>query len=181
MEVALSVRWKDLVQEVLLVLNESRLNHLPQPLSSINVYAHKHALNVVFDRAEEAADECPCTEDGRPRSKQRTPPTQVKSLVFASAEGGWMESMFAVKAHIRVDTKHGIRLHSHVRLKATSKAENRFVSTPVLDGLVVVANKGEYRIRLMQPAPPELEAMDWLIYSAGSIGEVSFICNSEGS
>lgn len=172
MEVALSVRWKDLVQEVLLVLNESRLNYLPQPLPPVDVYAHKHALNVVFDRAEEAADECPCTEDGRPRLKQQIPPTQVKSLVFASA-GGWTESMFAVKAHIRVDAKHGIRLHSHVRLKATSHAENSFLNTPVLDGLVVVASRGEYRIKLMQPAPPELEKMDWLIYSAGSIGAVS--------
>jgi regulator of nonsense transcripts 1 len=165
MQVALSVRAKELVQEVLLVLNDSRLNHLTQPIPPNLVYAHKHALNVVFDRAEEAADECPCTDDGRPRSRQQTRPAQI-TLAFKDGP----HSPFIVKGNIRVDQKHSIRLHSHIRLKATSKPENRFINTPVLDGLVIVANKGEYRFRLMQPAPQELEKMDWLVYDAGSIG-----------
>ncbi|KAJ3528070.1 hypothetical protein NMY22_g9549 [Coprinellus aureogranulatus] len=164
MRIALSVRAKDMVQEVLLVLNDSRLNHLPQPLSNAQAYGHKHALNVVFDRAEEAADECPCTDDGRPRARQQTRPTQI-TLKFKDGP----HSPFIVKGDIRVDAKHSIRLHSHVRFKATSKPDNRFLSTPVLDGLVIVANRGEYRFRLMQPAPQELEKMDWLIYNAGSI------------
>lgn len=167
MQVALSVRAKEMMQEVLLVLNDCRLNHLPQPLSPAQAYAHKHALNVVFDRAEEAADECPCTDDGRPRARQQTRPTQI-TLAFKDGS----HSPFVVKGAIRVDAKHTIRLHSHVRFKATSKPDNRFINTPVLDGLVIVANRGEYRFRLMQPAPQELEKMDWLIYDAGSIGQL---------
>ncbi|KAF5334777.1 hypothetical protein D9611_012906 [Ephemerocybe angulata] len=164
MTTSLSVRAKTLVQEALLVLHESRLNYLPQPLPNEIVYVHKHALNIVFDRAEEASDECPCNEDGRPRAKQAVPPAQV-TLFFASTS----ESPYAIKGDIRVDAKHSIRLHSHVRFKATSKPDNQFINTPVLDGQVIVANRGEYRFKLMQPAPPELNHMDWLVYSAGSI------------
>ena len=169
MRVALTVRWKGLVQEVLLVLNENRLNQLPQPLSPEDVYAHKHALNVAFDRAEEADDECPTNEDGNPRRQKGFTPLQI-ALRFANGP----TDRYHLKAAIRLDTKHSIRLHSHVRLKAISKPENRFVKTLVLDGLVTLAFRGDYGIELMQPAPPELEQMDWVVYNAGSIRKCLF-------
>jgi regulator of nonsense transcripts 1 len=31
--------------------------------------------------------------------------------------------------------------------------------------------KGELKIELMHPPPPEMEAMDWNLYNAGIIGE----------
>ena len=159
---ALSVRSSQLVQEVLLVMNDIRLAHCPQ--TPVLEYGHKHALGVVFDRAEEAADECPCNEDGRPR-KQRNPPSQT-NLTFVP------DDTTHVMATLRVDAKTAIRLHSHVRLQATSKAENRWIDAPVLDGLVVQAMKGELKIKLLQPAPPETERMDWVVFNAGSIGKV---------
>ncbi|KAH6906119.1 RNA-directed RNA polymerase [Coprinopsis sp. MPI-PUGE-AT-0042] len=151
MLVALSVRSHNLAREVLLVLHESRLNQRPQPLSPSDRYMHKHSLNIVVDRAEEAGDECPCNDDGQPR-KQRTPPAQVK-LSFVDS------NHTLVKAAIRLDARTNARLHSHVRLKATSKAENKWLTLPM--------NRGEMVIELKQPAPPELERMDWVIYDAG--------------
>ncbi|EKM53816.1 uncharacterized protein PHACADRAFT_125775, partial [Phanerochaete carnosa HHB-10118-sp] len=68
---ALCVRSFEVVQEVLLVLHESRTAQ--QDVPAIEAYAHKHALAIVFDRAEEAADACPCDEQGRPR-RQKTAP-----------------------------------------------------------------------------------------------------------
>ncbi|KIK00426.1 hypothetical protein K443DRAFT_611821 [Laccaria amethystina LaAM-08-1] len=156
---ALSVRSSQLVQEVLLVMNDIRLAHCPQ--TPVLEYGHKHALGVVFDRAEEAADECPCNEDGKPR-KQRNPPSQT-NLTFVP------DDTTHVMATLRVDAKTAIRLHSHVRLQATSKAENRWIDAPVLDGLVVQAMKGELKIKLLHPAPPETERMDWVVFNAGSI------------
>lgn len=156
---ALSVRSQQLAQEVLLVLNDCRVE------GEENValrYGYKHALAVAFDTAEEAADECPCNGDGRPR-RQKTPPTQTR-LTQATAEN------LTVKAAIRVDARTGARLHSHVRLEASSKPENRWISIPVLDGLVVQAGKGELSIQLLHPPPPEMERMDWNLYTAGSVG-----------
>ena len=49
MLISLSVRSKQLV------LNDCRLQHSPE--SAAAAYGHKHALGVVFDRAEGAADE----------------------------------------------------------------------------------------------------------------------------
>ncbi|KAF8877847.1 RNA dependent RNA polymerase-domain-containing protein [Gymnopilus junonius] len=158
---AMSVRAKTLVQEVLLVLNDSRLEHCEE--SPVNAYGHKHALGVAFDRAEEAADECPCNEDGRPRKKMRVPPSHAK-LTFGPkySENG------EVIANIRIDARNSIRLHSHVRLQAASKAENRWIEAPIMDGVVVQAEKGQLKINLFHPAPPEMEAMDWNMYDAGS-------------
>ena len=160
---SLSVRSKQLVQEVLLVLNDSRLRYSPD--SAAAAYGHKHALGVVFDRAEEAADECPCNDDGRPRKKQRVPPSHAK-VTFGP---DYLESGQVI-ATIRIDAKNSIRLHSHVRLQAASKAENRWLEAPIMDGVVTQALKGELKINLFHPGPPEMELMDWNIYDAGSIG-----------
>ncbi|KXN84461.1 putative RNA-dependent RNA polymerase 1 [Leucoagaricus sp. SymC.cos] len=155
---ALSVRSPQLTQEVLLVLNDCRVEG---ELDGARRYGYKHALAVAFDTAEEAADECPCNEDGRPR-RQKTPPTQTR-LSHVNGDG------FTVKAAIRVDARTAARLHSHVRLEASSKPENRWISIPVLDGLVIHAGKGELKIELLHPPPPEMENMDWNLYTAGSI------------
>ena len=66
---SLSVRSSGLVQEVLLVLNECRADVISR--SPMMEYAHKHALGITFDRTEEAADECPCNDQGRPRKAER--------------------------------------------------------------------------------------------------------------
>ena len=163
---SLSVRSKQLVQEVLLVLNDCRLQHSPK--SAAAAYGHKHALGVVFDRAEEAADECPCNDDGRPRKKQKVPPSHAK-VTFSP---DYLENGQVI-ATIRVDSKTSIRLHSHVRLQAASKAENRWLEAPIMDGVVTQASKGELKINLFHPGPPEMEAMDWNLYDAGSIGVFS--------
>jgi regulator of nonsense transcripts 1 len=161
---ALSVRAKNLVQEVLLVLNDSRLQHCPDSLA--DAYGHKHALGVAFDRAEEAADECPCNEDGRPRKKRQVAPASAK-LKF----GPNYLTNGEVIATVRIDAKSSVRLHSHVRLQAASKAENRWINAPIMDGVVVQSLKGELKINLLHPAPPEMEVMDWNLYDAGSIGK----------
>ena len=160
---ALSVRATNLVQEILLVLNESRLEHCPE--SPAAAYGHKHALRVAFDRAEEAADECPCNEDGRPRKKQKVAPAQAK-LKF----GPDYHTSGQVIATTRIDARSSVRLHSHVRLQAASKAENR-IDVPIMDGVVTQSLKGELKIDLLHPAPPEMEVMDWNMYDAGSIGK----------
>jgi len=156
----LSVRSPQLVQEVLLVLNDSRTSSIHE--SSALRYAHKHALAVAFDRAEEAADECPCNEDGKPR-RQRTPPTIV-NLSFVPDDPN------QVKATVRIDSRTAVRLHSHVRLQAASKAENRWIEAPILDGIVVQASKGEMTIEVFYPPPPEMQHMKWNMYNAGSTG-----------
>ena len=163
---SLSVRSKQLVQEVLLVLNDCRLHHSPE--SAAAAYGHKHALGVVFDRAEEAADECPCNDDGRPRKKQKVAPSHAK-VTF----GPEYQESGQVIATIRVDARTSIRLHSHVRLQAASKAENRWLEAPIMDGVVTQASKGELKINLFHPGPPEMEVMDWNLYDAGSIGVYS--------
>ncbi|KAG5653862.1 hypothetical protein H0H81_009941 [Sphagnurus paluster] len=158
---ALSVRSKQLVQEVLLVLNDCRINIDDGVLTPSMRYGCKFALSIAFDCAEEAADECPCDDSGKPK-RQRTPPTQVK-LSFIHDDPAH------IRAVVRVDAATPVRLHSHIRLQASSKAANRWTETLVLDGLVVVAAKGELKISLFHPAPPEMEQMDWNMYNAGII------------
>lgn len=165
---AQSIRGKTLVQEVLLVLNEKRIEHCPS--SPKNDYGHKHALGVAFDRAEDAAEECPCNEDGRPHKKMRVPPSHAK-LQF----GPDYVDKGEVTATIRIDAKTAVRLHSHVRLQAASRAENRWIDAPIMDGLVVQATKGQLKIKLLHPAPPEMEVMDWNLYDAGTTGTLMFI------
>ncbi|KIM35856.1 hypothetical protein M413DRAFT_325858 [Hebeloma cylindrosporum] len=161
---ALSVRAKDLVQEVLLVLNDSRLQYCPD--SPAATYGHKHALSIAFDRAEEAADECPCNKDGRPRKMQKVAPAQAK-LKF----GPDYLTSGQVIATTRIDARSSIRLHSHVRLRAASKADGWLDVHTVMDGVVTHSSKGELKINLLQPAPPEMEVIDWNMYDAGSTGK----------
>ncbi|KAK0493854.1 RNA-directed RNA polymerase [Armillaria luteobubalina] len=160
MQTALSVRAPQVVQEVLFVLNDSRAT-LPD-IPPEQKYGNKFALGIAFDRAEEAADECPCNEDGRPR-KQRTAPVKTTMQHVP-------ENPLQVKVPIRVDSRTPIRLHSHVRLQAASEVEKTAtVEVPVLDGVVVQSLKGEMTIELQHPPPPEMERMDWNMYNAGSI------------
>ncbi|KAF9556779.1 RNA-directed RNA polymerase [Agrocybe pediades] len=158
---ACSIRAQNLIQEILLVLSDSRLKHCPE--SPITSYGHKYALGVTFDRAEEAADECPCNEDGRPRKKMRVAPSHAK-LKF----GPDYLKTGEVLVTIRLDARTNVRLHSHVRLQAASKPENRWIDAPIMDGLVVQSGKGEMKVHLQHPAPPEMEEMDWNLYDAGS-------------
>jgi hypothetical protein len=194
---ALCIRATNVVQEVLLVLNDTRL---ADPDSSpLAKYAQKYALGVAFERAEEAADECPCDETGKP-AKQRSTPPRVKLHRFKEKDDSKQkgkdkqkdvetqkdtnkqkdtdkkkdkdkESDNIVKADIRIDYPSSVRLHSLVRLQAASKAEKGWVAPWAMDGIVVGAIKGELKIELLHPAPSEMEEMDWLLFNAGSIGE----------
>jgi regulator of nonsense transcripts 1 len=159
---ACSVRSQELVQEVLLVLNDCRLA-FGDDSDVARRYGEKHALAIAFDRAEEAFEECPCDEDGKPK-RQRTAPAHTR---LSPVDG---EALY-VRAPIRIDAKSAVRLHSHVRLQAASKPDNRWIESIVMDGVVVQAMKGELKIELMHPPPPEMEAMDWNLYNAGIIGE----------
>ncbi|KAJ7258423.1 RNA dependent RNA polymerase-domain-containing protein [Mycena haematopus] len=158
-----SVRSQELVQEVLLVLNDCRLAYGDNS-DIARRYGEKHALAIAFDRAEEAFEECPCDEDGKPK-RQRTAPAHTK---LSYVEG---EEALCVRAPMRIDAKSPVRLHSHVRLQAASKPDNRWIESIVLDGVVVQSTKGELKIELMHPPPPEMEIMDFNLYNAGSTGK----------
>ncbi|KAJ7446567.1 RNA-directed RNA polymerase [Mycena latifolia] len=154
-----SVRAQELVQELLLVLNDCRFTS-GDTSDVARRYAEKHALAIAYDRAEEAFEECPCDEDGKPR-RQRTAPAHTR-LSYVEGEG------LRVKAPLRIDAPTAVRLHSHVRLQAASKPDNRWIESIVLDGVVVQSMKGELTIELMHPPPPEMEVIDWNLYNAGS-------------
>ncbi|TFY59052.1 hypothetical protein EVG20_g7930 [Dentipellis fragilis] len=158
--VPLCVRSPQLVQEMLFVLNECRASSNDHPPSMI--YAHKQALGVAFDRAEEAGEECPCDEEAGRRSS-RTAPALVP---LHAIEGKPYDAI----ADIRVDSTSSIRLHSHVRLRAASKPEKGHLEPAVLDGVVGVAKAGEVSISLMHTPPPEFAEMHWYLYNAGSVG-----------
>lgn len=162
---SLSVRPKDLVQEVLLVLHECRAGVMSR--SSMMEYAHKHALGIAFDRAEEAAEECPCNDQGRPKKpKGRGPAPATVRLVPVPDEPT------KAIAHVRIDDPTAVRIHSHVRLQAVSDPEKGWVGgKPVVDAVVVVAKKGEMTMELQYPLPPEYARMQWRMYNAGSVGE----------
>ncbi|KAJ7639973.1 RNA dependent RNA polymerase-domain-containing protein [Mycena polygramma] len=151
-----SVRAQELVQEVLLVLNDCRLS-CESDLAFR--YGAKHALAIAFDRAEDAFAECPCDEDGKPK-RQRTAPAHTRLTPVE-------DEPLCVKAPLRIDAKSDVRLHSHVRLQAASKPDNRWVEAIVLDGVVVQSSKGDVKVELMHPPPPEMEEMDWNLYHAG--------------
>lgn len=68
------VRGHQTVQETLMVLHEQR-NRVES--SADAEYAHHRALQVAFERAEEAFESCPCDEQGRP-TRQRTVPIRVR-------------------------------------------------------------------------------------------------------
>ena len=162
---SLSVRSPELVQEVLLVLHECRASVMSR--SPMMEYAHKHALGITFDRAEEAADECPCNDQGRPKKpKGRRPAPATVRLVPEPDEPT------QVIAHVRVDEPTQVRIHSHVRLQAASDPEKGWVGgKQVVDAVVVLARKGEMKMELQYPLPPEYERMQWRMYNAGSVGE----------
>jgi hypothetical protein len=159
---ALCIRAPGVVQEVLLVLNDTRMGSPANTAPA--TYAHAHALGVAFERAEEAAEECPCDENGKP-AKQRTSPPRVRLHRDKDAEKDRL-----VRADIRLDFPSAVRLHSLVRLQAASKPEKGWVTPWAMDGTVVQAQKGELKIELLHPAPAEMEQMDWLLFNAGSIG-----------
>lgn len=159
---AMSVRSQQLVQEMLLVLNDARTSSSTE-VTPVQKYGDKNVLGIAFDRAEEAADECPCNDEGKPR-RQRTPPVQTKLVLDPETESH-------VKGTIRIDAPTQIRLHSHVRLQAASREESLGLAPPILDGLVVGGQKGEVVVDLLHPPPVELARMDWNMYHAGSIGK----------
>jgi hypothetical protein len=166
---ALCIRPSQVVQEVLLVLHDIRFanpNNTPAA-----TYAHKHALGVAFERTEEAADEAPCDETGKP-TKQRTAPPRVKLHHIVSEDD---DDKMQVRADIRIDMASNIRLHSLVRLQAASHPEKGWASPWMMDGLVVQSQKGEAKIELLHPPPSEMEDIDWLLYNAGSIGKLTLI------
>ena len=162
---SLSVRSSELVQEVLLVLHECRAGVISR--SPMMEYAHKHALGITFDRAEEAADECPCSDQGRPRkSRGRGPGPATVRLVPVPDEPT------QVMAHVRIDEPTAVRIHSHVRLQAISDPEKGWVGgKPVVDAVVILAKKGEMKMELQYPLPPEYAQMQWRMYNAGSVGK----------
>lgn len=162
---SLSVRSSELVQEVLLVLHECRAGVMSR--SPMMEYVHKHALGIVFDRAEEAADECPCNDQGRPRkARGRGPPPAIVRLVPVPDEPT------QVTAQVRIDEPTAVRIHSHVRLQAVSDPEKGWVGgKPVVDAVVVLAMKGEMKMELQYPLPPEYAKMQWRMYNAGSVGK----------
>jgi len=162
---SLSVRSSELVQEVLLVLHECRAGVMSR--SAMREYVHKQALGIVFDRAEEAADECPCNDQGRPRKPRgRGPPPATVRLVPVPDEPT------QVIAHVRIDEPTPVRIHSHVRLQAISDPEKGWAGgRPVVDAVVILSLKGEMKMELQYPLPPEYAQMQWRMYHAGSMGK----------
>lgn len=159
--VTLAIRAPQQVTETLLVLHECR--EVVRAESPAKEYVHKQALAVTIDRAQEAADVCPCDEDGKIK-RQRSAPTVVPLL---PAE----EDDLHIIAHIRVDSPTTIRLHSHVRFRAASKPEKGDMESPILDGLVTLSESGEIRVRLVHRPPPEFARMQWYLYDVGSVGK----------
>lgn len=162
---SLSARSSELVQEVLLVLHECRADVMSR--SPMMEYAHKHALGITFDRTEEAADECPCNDQGRPRkARGKSSPPAIVRLVPVEDEPT------QVIANVRIDDTTSVRIHSHVRLQAVSDPEKGWVGgRPVVDAVVILARKGEMKMELQYPLPPEYAQMQWRMYNAGSVGK----------
>ncbi|KAH9833398.1 RNA dependent RNA polymerase-domain-containing protein [Rhodofomes roseus] len=176
--IALSVRAPTVMQELLLIMHESRTS--VRSRSPDMEYAHKFALGVAFDRAEEAADACPCDDTGRPK-RQRTAPIRA-TLVPPKPPQSQNEDdtvvvvdnaldLKHVVAHVRVDAQTPIRIHSHVRLRLASPVEGPRVEAGgvMLDATVTRATRGELYLELKHPLPPEYARVDWYIYNAGSI------------
>ncbi|KAJ3981779.1 RdRP-domain-containing protein [Lentinula detonsa] len=157
--VTISIRAPQQVTETLLVLHECR--EVVRATSPAKEYAHKQALAVTIDRAQEAADVCPCDEDGKIK-RQRSAPTVVPLFPVE-------EDVLHVIAHIRVDSPTSVRLHSHVRFRAASKPQKGEMESDILDGLVTLSESGEIRVRLVRRPPPEFERMQWYLYDVGSV------------
>ncbi|KAF5390123.1 hypothetical protein D9757_003870 [Collybiopsis confluens] len=157
--VTIAIRAPQQVQETLIVLHECRQELWVQ--SPSKEYAHKEALAVAVDRAQEAEDTCPCDEDGRIR-RQRSAPITVPLLPVEGED-------FQVIAHIRVDSPSTVRLHSHVRFRAASKPEKGDIESTILDGLVTLSESGEIRVKLIRRPPPEFSRIQWYLYDVGSV------------
>ncbi|KAE9396457.1 RdRP-domain-containing protein [Gymnopus androsaceus JB14] len=153
------IRAPQQVQETLLVLYECRDEVRAQ--SPQKEYVHKQALSVAVDRAQEAADACPCDDDGKIK-RQRQAPITVPLFPHE-------DDQFNVIAHVRVDSSSSIRLHSHVRFRAASKPEKGDLELAILDGLVTLSESGEIRVRLVNVPPPEFERIQWYLYDVGSV------------
>lgn len=174
--IALSVRAPTVMQELLLVMYESRSSVRSTSLAM--EYTHKFALGVAFDRAEEAADACPCDDAGRPK-RQRTAPiraTLVPPKAAQNQDGDTVNAEDTVRlkhvvAHIRVDAQSAIRIHSHVRLRLASPVEGPDVEVGsiMVDAIVTRATRGELYLEVKHPLPPEYARVDWYVYNAGSI------------
>lgn len=164
-----TVRAPQLFQEVLMTLHDSRATVFSQ--DNLSGYAHIKALGVVFDRAEEAADTCPCDDAGRPK-RQRTPPIHatLRPSKTSPDDDPNPELSFKtlVTACIRVDAQTNVRLHSHVRLKVASPAESSVLPATIVDAIVIRASRGELLLDVNYPLPPEWDTIDWLLYDAGS-------------
>ena len=165
---SLSVRSSGLVQEVLLVLHECRTCRAhTAPPSPMVEYANKQALGIALNRAEEAADESPCDDRGQPRKpKGRGPAPATVRLVSVPDEPT------KVIAQVQIDEPTAVGIHSHVRLQAISDPEKGWVGgKPVVDAVVISARKGEMKMELQYPLPPEYAQMQWRMYNAGSVGK----------
>ena len=176
---ALTIRAPQTAQEMLLVLHEIRSNEQDLPL--VAQYAHSHSLAVAFDRAEEADDSCPCDEQGRPKRQREAPiatklrlvppprsrPGELEPETPATSEPYTIPTQ--VMAHVRVDLKVPIRIHSHVRLRVASSPEHSTLPPAIVDAVAVRASRGEICLDVLQPLPPEWVEVDWHLYPAGSI------------
>jgi len=158
---SLSVRSSGLVQEVLLVLHECRADVICQ--SPMIEYAHKQVLGITFDRAEEASDECPCDDQGRPKK------AGGRTVRLVSVPDEPTQAI----AHVRIGERTPVRIHSHVRLQAVMdpKEGERIGGKPVVDAVVILVRTGEMKLELQYPLPPEYAQMQWTMYHAGSVGE----------
>jgi len=157
---AMSIRSLELCREVMVVMSDSRAIH--DNNSPMLGYAHKHGLAIACDRAEEAADACPCDDFGKPTKRGKAP---ASVAVFFDKE-----ETFVVHVHIRVDREFPVRLGSHVRLRASLAAENDNTDLEriIMDGVVTQSGRGQLRVELFHAPPPETEDMGWLMYVAGS-------------
>ncbi|PCH35526.1 RNA-directed RNA polymerase [Wolfiporia cocos MD-104 SS10] len=187
--VALSIRSSQLMQESLLVLHESRA-HLGSLEKSME-YGHKFALGIAIDRAEEAADACPCDEHGRPK-RQRVAPVRARLTSPTRTQSEKSEEQHTpeastgpvthVKADIRVDADTPIRIHSHVRLRVASPldgpANGIIASNIVVDATVLRSMRGELYLEMQHPLPPEYQRVDWLLYNAGSVATSRAMMNA---
>ena len=146
---SLSICSFQIAQEVLLILHDSRMTRSNFP--AVEAYAHSHSLAVIFDRAEEASDSCPCDEQGCPKRQKEAPvlakllpmPIQQGDGDQASAEPDELSAPTRVMAHIRVNLAAPIRIHSHVRLKVASTPEHSTLPPAVVDAVVVRSSRGE--------------------------------------
>lgn len=174
------VRHSDLVQDLLVLLDNQRAG---RNATELNQYTHTQALQIVSERAYEAAELCICNGQGYPIQKQQTTPVRVSihpkssNLAASAKEGGEGADILAassttpvVVAEIRVDKPSSARLYSHVRLQPASKPENQPASwkEEILDGIVKGSGQYQLEIELFHHPPPEYAEMEWTMYDCGS-------------